>query len=425
MNTKSMVFFIVVLMTLVASNVFAGTLDLNFENVEVNGRDISTSGVTSIKDFERGDQIEVTIELVAQEDINDAEIEVEISGYEHGTLSDTTEIFDIDANHSQEFTLMLDVPKLVDEDEYELRISVKSRRDKAEESFLIKFDVPRHSLAIDDVVFANGRTIKAGDVLIGEVRVKNYGEKDEQDVKVTLRIPELDKQVTDFMEEIEYDEELSSEEMYINIDPCQKAGTYDVEAIVSYNDGYDQDKRIYKVNIVENVVCSAKVVDKVESQDESVISLNTETKELTSTKGAVYPITITNLGNQNKIYIIQVSGYDSFANLQLDQNVVTVGSKQTVTVQPFLTLKEGVQAGTYAFAIKVMDETTVVEQYALSASVAESVSANTWDNVKKGLEIGLIVLVVLLIILGLIVGFNKLKRNDDDDEDEDMGQTYY
>ena len=55
-------------------------------------------------------------------------------------------------------------------------------------------------------------------------------------------------------------------------------------------------------------------------------------------------------------------------------------------------------------------------------STKEIAMASSW-SLPRGVEIGLIALIVLLVILGLIIGFNKLKH--DDEEDENNGKTYY
>ena len=50
--------------------------------------------------------------------------------------------------------------------------------------------------------------------------------------------------------------------------------------------------------------------------------------------------------------------------------------------------------------------------------------SGSWCEAKKVIEIVLLVIVVLLVIIGLIIGFYKLKRGEDE-EDDDEGNTYY
>lgn len=46
-------------------------------------------------------------------------------------------------------------------------------------------------------------------------------------------------------------------------------------------------------------------------------------------------------------------------------------------------------------------------------------------GLKRVLEVGLVVMIVIIVLIGLIIGFNKLKDEEDDlDEDEDE-KSYY
>ena len=63
--------------------------------------------------IERGDDLTIKIKLVAEDDIEDIEIEAYISGYEYSDynrISDTTSTFDLDANETIYKTLEITIP---------------------------------------------------------------------------------------------------------------------------------------------------------------------------------------------------------------------------------------------------------------------------------------------------------------------------
>ena len=102
--------FVALMVSLMAFSAQAA-LPVTLESVEANGRELSGS-TTTIKDFQRGSELEIEIELSSAVDIDDVELEAEIKGFEHNkrfTLSDTTSLFDMDANVSYKKTLRITI----------------------------------------------------------------------------------------------------------------------------------------------------------------------------------------------------------------------------------------------------------------------------------------------------------------------------
>lgn len=416
--------FVALMVSLMAFGAQAA-LPVTLENVEVNGRDLS-GATTTIKDFQRGNELEIEIELSSDVDINDVELEAEIKGFEHNkrfTLSDTTSLFDMDANVSYKKTLRIDVSDLVEEDVYDLIITASTRRDDFREKFSIRFDVERHSVMIDDVVFTPGKVVRAGTTLISEVRLDNNGERDQEDVKVTVSIPELGVSASDYLDEIESDDQESSEEMYLTIAPCTPAGTYEAVVEVRFNDGLDTTSESYEINIVEGYACAAAPVAPVQpgSEDKTVVTVLAQAKEMQQGRGAAYPITITNAGTTAKNYVISVSGYEDWADLTMESNVITLAAGESRTIQPYLAAKDNAEAGVKAFAVKMSVNGQVVKEFPLTATVTEAEAEST--SIENLLGVGLVVLVIILAILGIIIGISKMRRSKDDEDEE--SETYY
>ena len=90
-------------------------------------------------------------------------------------------------------TLKLTVPNDFVYKDATLRVRVSGGANEADLTVDYKLYVesPSHSVKIADVSFSPGLTVKAGKSLLSTVLVENVGEKDEEDVKVTVAVPEL------------------------------------------------------------------------------------------------------------------------------------------------------------------------------------------------------------------------------------------
>jgi len=210
--------------------------------------------------LERNQEFELELHLESLRDADDVEIEAEISGYEHNTL-DPIEArigpFDFDENVTYIKRMRLSLPDDVEEDDYKLRLYI-SDRDGFETlvHYNLKLDVPRHSLKIEDVLLTPGSSVKAGSALLASVRVENKGERDEDDVKVVVAIPELGVSAAEYIEEIgSGDEERETEELYLKLPRCAEPGEYAVRIDVLYNNLKDTSSAVTKINVVENEAC--------------------------------------------------------------------------------------------------------------------------------------------------------------------------
>jgi len=255
-NIKATLMFLVVMLC-VSVVATAQSLPISIDDLEVNDISISPNQV-NVLDVLRGNEIEVQVTLTPSQNVNDLELEVFISGYEHNSferMSSTSTIFDADENVTYVKYLRLRIPDEVDEDEYRLRLIITGRQlDALIQDYNLKLDVPRHELMIEDVIFFPGGSVEAGKALLVTVRVENKGEKRENDVKVEVRIPELGVSAADYIERIRDgdDEEEETEEMFLRIPTCAKPGKYDVDIIVTFNEGFSQERETTEIVVVES-----------------------------------------------------------------------------------------------------------------------------------------------------------------------------
>jgi hypothetical protein len=411
---------------LVASSAFAAVIPVSIDNTEIDGSHTNFWAGSSF-DIKRGEDIEIELELTSTQDLEDVEVEATIRGYSQSDRESLTDIvgpFNMRANTTYRKSLSLSVPQRIDDDSYLLRITIYDKNhDSVTGNFNLLIDNDENEVVIKDVVFSPENGVKAGSALLTSVRVRNYGQY-EEDVKVSVSIPALGVSASDYIDELEVSDSETSEELFIRIPQCAEAGVYDAVVTVEYDDGDEKVKGNYQVAVLEGETCGV-----VSQQPTTTVSGDTELKTAKVGEVITYPIAISNADDSAKQYAITVSSADWATFKVSPSNLVVVDGKDTKIVYLYVTPKEGSE-GDKAFIANVKTGAEL-KQVALQASVIPSEETNEDNTVeksglKKSLEVGLIVLVVLLVILGLVIIFNKLTSSNDDDEDEDEeAQTYY
>jgi len=393
------------------------------QEVKING-DVFQSGDHLV--VERGDTLNIKIKLQASQPENNIEADAAILGYEysdHESLSDSTHVFDLDANDTVYKTLTVTVPDKVEKDYYDLRIRVGTRTESAFEGlYRLHIVEQRHYVVIKDIVLSPENEVKSGRSLLAIVRVKNMGEKDEEGIKIKVSIPDLGISGSEYIDELKAGESTSSEEIYLRIPACVKTGDYEVKAAIEYDEGYEESTAFTLVHIVEEETCQPKPTPET-TNEQTIIMVGAVAQEVKKGgPGTVYPITIKNAGTSAQTYTIDTKGADDWATLQISpSNVFILQPGDIKSVYIYLSPKETVAEGEHMFTITVTSAGQE-KDIPVSATVSGKLAPVSWANFKKGLEIGLIVLVVLLVILGLIIAFNRLGGKE---EKEEENQTYY
>lgn len=417
--------FVLMLVGAVALSGIAYAVTATIEEVEIDGT--SMEEVEQL-DILRGEDIEVKVVINANEnDLNGVQVEAFIRGYDHSDLiEDITDVFDMKANRTYVKKLKLHIPTRIDidpDDEYTLVILAESREgvfDNLTKNINLGVSADRHLVDIKDIVLNPEREVQAGRALLTTVRIKNYGQKDEDGVKVGVSIPELGVSASDFVDEIEAEESTSSEELYMRIPECAEPGNYRVDVVVEYDDGDEEVRDFTSISVVEGDTCAPIVSTKPTSATpKTIITVGAETQDVVQgAGGVVYPITITNAGNAAKVYTVVADGADWASFRMSPTSTVLLQPGEAASVFVYVSAKTDAPLGQQMFAVTVSSAGEVLKQMPLKANVqATGVGV---IGLKKGLEIGLIVLVVLLVILGLIIGFNKLRA-----EPEEESKTYY
>ncbi|MEM4259890.1 MAG: putative S-layer protein [Candidatus Woesearchaeota archaeon] len=398
----------------------------DFQWVKINGDEVDVFNGSHFEayDYARGEDLEIKIRFKALQDLDDVQIEADIYGYryseqEEDLVSDTTRPFDMSANSIVTKTLNLKVPIKMDKDYFKLRIRVEDRDgnllDKTYQLNVEGLD-EEDAVMIKDVSFSP-QQVMAGRAFTVKVKVKNYGNDDLEDLKATVRMPALNIEDSEFMDELNEDESDSFEELLLRIPECIQPGTYDVKVKIDF-DEYETTEKTYSINVISDPVCSAKE----EIEDRTTVAVP-PTQDVQKGASVVYPVLITNDANVQRTYTIVVSGTGNWATTKIDpSSVIVVPAKSSKTVLVSLTALDTAEEGQKVFTLNV-ESGKEIKQIPLTANIAKGTSSTTdLTKVRIALQWGLIVLVIILIIIGLIVGFNKLKSSDNKEEET---KTYY
>lgn len=397
------------------------------QEVKIDGDVLGDSGTSNILGLDKEDELDVKVKIESAVALDDVQVEAFLRGYDHDDLiEDITDVFDVKAGITYYKTLNLKLPSRMDQDRYMLRIVVSDRRSEAEiKNYELEIDAERHNIDINRIVLSPENEVRAGRALLTSVRVKNRGETQEEDIVVSVSIPELGISGTDIIDEIDEeggsDDSVTSEEIYMRIPDSARTGEYTLRVEVEYDDGDEVVSQTMPIFVLGMESEDREPADR----EKAKITVGPSIQDIKKGETKTYFVTVENMGTSSRVYSVSVDGA-VWADYTISPTAVdSIDSDESKTFSVAITPKDTAAAGQNAFtvSVKVGDKT---EQAALTANVieAEKPAGDSWGSIKRALEIGLVVLVVLLVILGLIIGFNKLK-GDDEEGKEEGSQTYY
>ena len=257
--TIAVLFSVLLALTATLAGAQTTQLPVYVDTAEIDGTEIYAFGWNQLN-IERNQEFTLKLELFAYEDAENVQIRVTIDGCEFSSTEDISANlgpFDFSENRTYVKKVQLKLPDDVQLDNYKLRVDVSNRNGwRQTQEYDLAIDAPRHAMKITDVTFNPGNTVKAGQSLLGRVRLENKGTKDENDVKVTVSIPALDLFATQYVEEVENsDEQEETEEFFLRLPKCAAPGTYDVKVDAWFNKQHDKTSANTKVVVLENEAC--------------------------------------------------------------------------------------------------------------------------------------------------------------------------
>jgi uncharacterized membrane protein len=311
---------------------------------------------------------------------------------------------------------------------YQLRVEISAPNTVGiSRTYPLLVDAVEHSLAIKETTFSPNDKVLAGRAFTAVSRIKNYGMEDESDIKVVFSIPELGVQETDYINEIEKDETVSTEEVLLRVPANARSGEYTVK-VTAYFDDYDEDvSASYSINVVGDDYAADAVTPGTSASGKTLVSVGVQAQSVArGENGVIYPVTLTNGANVAKTYTLGVSGASEWATVKISpSNVVILNPGETKQAYVYVAASENTAVGERVFSLDIKSGNDVVQQIPLKADVLESARGSAWNGVKRALTVAVIVLIVLIAVLAIVIGYQKSRKAPKDENAEQVAQTYY
>ena len=404
--------------------------NFTFTDLEVEGTDLL--GTSTIVHVERGDRLDIRVELKATSDVEDLKIKAWIGGYEFGDIEDETEMFDLDSGTTTSKHLTLKIPEdILASRGYTLHIDAFDRENRVTNSFPLDLEERRRFVNLFRVFFTPGLTVKSGDFLSIGTLVENFGgfKSGEKNVIVEASIPQLGITVADSIDELatETQNEKDSDRddtAKIDLPPISlngvKPGIYDLKVRVLYNRAKTATEENYKLTVTGDEITPSVI------QQNLIVNVDSGSKELGRGKATAYTIMLGNLGDKARTFTAEVLGTQTFAKTRVEPAIVAVQPGSTNQITLFLVPNDDAEAGKHLFTVRIKEDATAVKELNLEGNVVQlstAKPAGTLENVKQGLQIGFIVLLIILVILGIVIAATKARRKKTEEAGET--QTYY
>ncbi|MFH1455938.1 MAG: hypothetical protein ABIF40_03240 [archaeon] len=431
LKALGIIMLLLVSMLGVTSLAAADANDVKVLNVEINGVDMP-----STVSVELGETIDIEVELWSE--VNNAEdlkIEAWVGGYEYDDIEDTTGMFDVKSGVTYTKDLSLNIPSDMDvenKNEYTLNLRIFDGDSVESYEYVLFIERARHTLNLLDVEFDSN--VNAGDELAVDVRVENFGENKEEDIRVEAELVGVDSdrvyidELAAFEEDGDDEPESSdSASLTLNVGDDVVSGEYELLVTLTYNRGHDSMTESYTVTVdgAEAAVADNDAVTEV--TEGTIIAVDSTSLSLVAGEENSLKVLIANLGSENAMYTVAVSGTQLWADSTVSSSFVSVPAGQVGEAYVYLTAKDDAEAGDHVFTLQISEGNDLVGEASLTATVSDANNAlNVLDNVGSAWKLAFVGLIVLIIVVGLFLAFRKM-NNDDEDyplEPKD-GQTYY
>lgn len=403
-QTISIIFAFILAITAVAA------LPLDSIQTDIDDITLNENAINRLS-LERGQQYDIRVRFTAQADLDDMEIRAFLSGYEFSDvddIDDKTPLFDVENGVTYVKTLQLAFPDDIDGDDYKLRVIISDRfNEEIVLNYNLKVDVPRNSVVIEDVIFSPSNSVRSGSALLTKVRVENRGQQDQNDVKVTVSIPQLSVSGTAYIEEVDSgDDEEETEEIFIRIPKCAKPGNYDVMVDVEYQQNHRKVSEQLTIAVLEDDTCNE---DKAAS---TTIQVGSQTINVIAGQMATFPLTITNTGKKSQSFTINVQSNEAASVTITPSNLVVVPAGQTQQVFVNAQVNEKATAGAHQLVATIQNGDST-QQVNLNLMVT-----NSQTGAKRIIEVILIALVVILVVIAIVLGISYVRGKE-------QSETYY
>jgi len=398
-------------------------LGLMFKEVKIDG--VAVNDYSNV-DVKTGENLQITVAFQATQNYNDARLRAEIDGYEHGVLSDTTNVFKILAGNVYKKTFTINLPTDMNTERvYKLRIyGVSDLSGLTYKEYNVYVDAPRHDIQVLGMITTPATGIEPGQNIIANVRLKNIGQNAENSIKVTVSIPALNVSESTYVSSLDRNKAVTTDDLLLYIPNNAKPGKYNELVTVTYNGGYSTSEKEYSVDVSapQNVAKKGLIVSYKNY-------LNLEA-------GKTYELNVV-VANPNKesepVSLSIVSPNWATVNVNPTLRMIEGGTDGVFKVM--ITPKSNAR-GNNSFAILVKEGGSVVKNLEVDSQIINNGYVLKSESTGSGLtwSVGNVILAILLIIavlifLSFIAAIAKKNSEEDnnynDNENNNNNEEYY
>jgi|GEM_PF-6478853 len=392
--------FISIVLVLLLGALFAPTtlaldpINVDISSVEVEGIKLDATSPTQLT-LDRGQIITVDIVATFAQVLNGAMITAYLQGYEFDSIQESTTVFDVTNASMVARKLQLQIPTDMDQDSYALRIEVSGRGYTAtEKSFTLKIAKPNRDVTIKDLFVRPGDSVRAGTALLAQARLENFGAKDESDLRVILKIPELGLQQIAYIDELTSDDEKNTEELYFSIPACAAPGNYQLQAQVDFAQGHSKSAvKTFPFVITEGTLCNALTGPK------SLVTVGGGNSDATQGDAVIVPFNIKNNDRMAKTYQVTVAADAALANYMITPGAaIVVKAGETVGGAVQLLVSSTAASGAHVTTVAIRSGEEIVGQSTITTTVT------ALPQPTSGLTDILLILVIFVVILTVATG---------------------
>lgn len=303
-----------------AENNESVTVDLYVSQLAIKDLDVKIGGDTDKNIHEEEEVYEIDVEAEPQDtiifdlelenlysddddegevDIEDVEVTIIIKDLDDGDdLEEEADEFDIKADDSESITVEFIVPKEAVSDEYTVYIEIEAEDENGNDftisrKFVLVVDREKHKVIVDNVYLTTNvlDCYKQTDLVVD---IYNMGEREEEDVKVTVINSELGIDLQRIGIELDEDPDDDDCEMKLNfaisVGDDVAPGTYVLDVRTYYDEDVISD--VAKIDLVIES-CAATVVEEEELYDTEVIIETHQIPDITPYEPDAEQVTVT------------------------------------------------------------------------------------------------------------------------------------
>ena len=384
-------------------------LEIVLEKVEVNGEQVKDVDTLQVLN---GETLEVSMRFSALENVEDARLNIFIEGYEHASILESTEIFNLVEGKTYVKTLSINLPTDMDnQQDYKLRIvGANDLSGITYKEYVLYIDTQRHRVDVLDLTMTPSSGVEPGQNIIANVRMKNRGQMEQDSVRVNVAVPALGVSESSYVSNLNSNEVATSDDMLLFIPEDAEPKTYNVVVTLSYDDGYTATTEEFVLNVVAPSI----------PEEGSLLVSFKNNVNLVAGEENTLKIVVANPTSESKpISLAHIDNVWSDVEVSPTLSMVQAGghAEFTVTVVPKKSVNGEKEMN---FVIKEGAET--VKEFAINTYVeGEEKSSISW------LTITLIVLLTLalVILLALVVTIARRKSDEEEDKEPSSEEEYY